>query len=90
MYALFSTLQHFPLSGRAELYRRTGARPIPTMLLWGEDDRVTPIEGLGQVRELLRPDLCHVITDCGHMAPFERPHEVADRLASFVAARLGS
>ena len=83
VYALFETLQHFPLFDRAELYRHTGALRLPTQLIWGREDHVTPISSLGRVRELLQPSLCHVIDDCGHMAPLERPLVVADQLANF-------
>ncbi|MEU9449908.1 alpha/beta fold hydrolase [Streptomyces sp. NPDC048277] len=86
LYAFFDTLQHLPFSGREDLYRSTGALRIPTLLLWGADDHVTPIDQLGTARALLMPQRDHVIDDCGHMAPFERPHEVADRIASFVAS----
>ncbi|UCZ60862.1 alpha/beta fold hydrolase [Mycolicibacterium phocaicum] len=83
IYALFETLQHFPLFDRAELYRHTRTLGLPTQLIWGRQDHVTPISSLDQVRELLRPSQCHVIDDCGHMAPFERPLVVADQLATF-------
>jgi pimeloyl-ACP methyl ester carboxylesterase len=83
IYAFFQTLQHFPLFDRAELYRHTGTLHLPTQLIWGCEDHVTPISSLGQIRELLQPSQCHVIDDCGHMAPFERPLVVADQLATF-------
>lgn len=83
IYALFETLQHFPLFDRADLYRHTGTLRLPTQLIWGRADHVTPISSLDQVRELLQPSQCHVIDDCGHMAPFERPLVVADQLAAF-------
>ncbi|OBF36781.1 alpha/beta hydrolase [Mycobacterium sp. ACS1612] len=83
IYAFFETLRHFPLFDRAELYRHTGTVGRPIQLIWGTDDHVTPISNLDQVRELLHPSQCHVIDDCGHMAPFERPVVVADQLAAF-------
>jgi pimeloyl-ACP methyl ester carboxylesterase len=83
LYAFFQTLQDFPLHRRQELFRRTGALGIPSVLMWGDDDQVTPITHLDTVTELLRPRQTHVIADCGHMAPFERPDDVADLLASF-------
>jgi pimeloyl-ACP methyl ester carboxylesterase len=87
MYALFTTLQNFRQSERSELYRRTGALRVPTMLLWGADDQVTPIDQLDTARALLRSLECHVIPECGHMVPFERPRDVADKIASFAACR---
>lgn len=83
IYALFETLQHFPLFDRTELYRHTGTLGLPTQLIWGRADHVTPISSLDQVCELLQPSQCHVIDDCGHMASFERPLVVADQLAAF-------
>ncbi|WP_370501294.1 alpha/beta fold hydrolase [Mycolicibacterium sp. jd] len=83
IYAFFQTLQHFGLFDRAELYRHTGALQVPTQLIWGTDDHVTPISSLDQVCNLLQPNQCHVIDDCGHMAPFERPAVVANQLAAF-------
>lgn len=83
MYALFSTLQNLPLHGRAELFGSTGHSGTPTMLIWGDDDHVTPIASLDAARTLLQPRQCHVITQCGHMTPLERPDEVARLVASF-------
>lgn len=85
LYAFFDTLQHLPLSGRADQFRRAGALGVPTLVLWGDDDKVTPIDRLRTARSLLQPQQCHVIAQCGHMAPFERPREVADRIAAFIA-----
>ncbi|MCP2242655.1 alpha/beta fold hydrolase [Lentzea aerocolonigenes] len=83
LYSFFQTLQDFPLYERQELFRATGELGIPALLVWGDDDQVTPITHLGTVTELLRPRQTHVITQCGHMAPFERPQDVGELLASF-------
>jgi pimeloyl-ACP methyl ester carboxylesterase len=83
MYGFFSTLQNFPLANRAPLYRSVGERQIPTLLMWGTDDLVTPITGLDTARELLRPAKTDRL-DCGHMAPYERPADVAERLVTFI------
>ena len=83
LYSFFQTLQDFPLHERQELFSRTGELGIPALLVWGDDDQVTPITHLDTVTRLLRPRQTHVITQCGHMAPFERPHDVGDLLASF-------
>ncbi|MFF7073791.1 alpha/beta fold hydrolase [Streptomyces pseudovenezuelae] len=87
LYAVFDTLQHLPVSGRDDLFRQTGALGIPTLLLWGDEDNVTPLDHLDTARALLTPRDQHVIPQCGHMAPFERPRPVADQLVPFVAAR---
>jgi pimeloyl-ACP methyl ester carboxylesterase len=85
-HAVFDTLQNFPFSGRTELYRHTGALGIPTLLIWGADDQVTPIDGMDTARALLRPRECHVIDDCGHMIALERPRDMAGLLEPFITA----
>jgi pimeloyl-ACP methyl ester carboxylesterase len=83
LYAFFQTLQRFPLYERQDLFRSTGELGLPVLLVWGDDDQVTPITHLDTVHELLRPRQTHVITQCGHMAPYEPPDDVGDLLASF-------
>ncbi|WP_033308703.1 alpha/beta hydrolase [Streptomyces iakyrus] len=87
LYAVFDTLQHLPVSGRDDLFRQTGTLGIPTLLLWGDEDNVTPLVHFDTARALLKPRHHHVILECGHMAPFEQPHNVADRIAPFVTAQ---
>jgi pimeloyl-ACP methyl ester carboxylesterase len=86
LFAFCDTVQHFGLFDRAALYSRTGALAIPTMLIWGTDDQVTPIARLDAVRNLLRPEQCHVVEKCGHMVPFECPTLVADKLVEFTTS----
>lgn len=88
IHALFDTLQHVRLSGRAELYHRTHQRGLPTLLLWGSDDQVTPVDDLPQAQALLKPLQCHVVDACGHMVPFERPGDVADLVSTFATPHL--
>lgn len=84
IYALFSTLQSFPMINQQDLYRATADLNIPTMLIWGRDDCVTPIDKLGTAQALLKPVECHVIPMCGHMVPFERPEALATLFGSFI------
>lgn len=86
MYSLFAALRNFELHDRVELYERTGRLDVPKLLMWGTDDRVTPISSLDDVRRMLRPAECRVFQDCGHMAPYERPAEVGDQLAEFLTS----
>jgi len=89
IHALMSTIRDYPLTAQHDLYRRTGRLPVPTMVLWGEHDRVTPLGHLDTVRALLGPDECHVLADCGHMVPFEEPHGTACLLAAFFQKATG-
>lgn len=47
----------------------------PTLLMWGRDDRVTPLDSsLSAMRLISRCEL-HVFYDCGHWAMIERKDE---------------
>ncbi len=83
MYALVSTLADFPLVSRQDLYARAGRSGVPSLLLWGAEDRVTPINRLNEVRNLLCPVEWHVIEECGHMVPYERASNVAAKFNAF-------
>ncbi|MDD4865621.1 MAG: alpha/beta hydrolase [Mycobacterium sp.] len=75
--------QNFPLVDQTPLYRDTGGHRIPTQLIWSTHDPVTRITSLDTARQLLRGKQTHA-RDCGHMAPYERPADVAAHLAAFI------
>jgi pimeloyl-ACP methyl ester carboxylesterase len=86
MYALFSTVIDFPLTDRRSLYRDVARHHVPTLLLWGEHDKVTPIASLPEARALLGADTATaVIPHSGHMAPLEQPAAVAEQLTDFIS-----
>ncbi|CAM3705261.1 alpha/beta fold hydrolase [Smaragdicoccus niigatensis] len=84
MYALMSTLKHFPLVGQDDLFDAARRHLPPTLLIWGSNDQVTPADGYPRAVELLRPRRAELIDDCGHMASFERPTQFTNTLASFL------
>jgi 2-hydroxy-6-oxonona-2,4-dienedioate hydrolase len=56
----------------------------PTLLLWGRDDRVTPLDGaIAPLRLIPRCEL-HVFPDCGHWAMIERKEEFESVVLSFL------
>jgi pimeloyl-ACP methyl ester carboxylesterase len=86
MYALFSTVIDFPLTDRRSLYRDVARHQVPTLLLWGEHDQVTPIASLPEAAALLGEHTASaVIPHSGHMAPLEQPAAVAELLNDFIS-----
>jgi 2-hydroxy-6-oxonona-2,4-dienedioate hydrolase len=56
----------------------------PTLLVWGRDDRVTPLDGaIAPMRLIPRGEL-HVLPDCGHWAMIERKAEFESVVLSFL------
>ena len=58
---------------------------VPTLILWGDDDKVIP-PGYGPAFQKLIPgSRLDVIADCGHLPQVERMEEWTGKIASFIA-----
>ncbi|MBF6224208.1 alpha/beta fold hydrolase [Nocardia abscessus] len=91
IYALAATIASFPLGGRQDLYRQAGRLPFPKLLLWGDEDQVTPITSFDEVSALFAPAEAHIVSPCGHMVPYEEPARMSLLFTAFAeAARKGS
>jgi 2-hydroxy-6-oxonona-2,4-dienedioate hydrolase len=61
----------------------------PTLLTWGRDDRVTPLDAaIAPMRIIPRCEL-HVFPDCGHWAMLERKDEWESVVLSFLLRDVG-
>jgi len=72
------------VTGRREItWRVFGSIRVPTVLLWGDADRVLPV-GVGHVAITRLPG-AHLIVmdDCGHNPQMEKPEEFAGALLAF-------
>ncbi len=64
-----------PTRSGTPIWARLGEITQPTLLTYGRDDRVTPLEGaLHPLRHIRRAEL-HVFPDCGHWAMQEKQSE---------------
>lgn len=70
-----------------ELHHAIPRLTVPTLVMAGADDRLTPPGHAHRIAEAL-PDLeaLIVLPDTGHMGPVERPAEVAEALLDLAAA----
>jgi len=75
------------LDGR--LLDLAGELRMPTLLLWGRQDRFIPVDHALALQRLLRRSRLHVIEDCGHCPQLELPDVVGTVLEEFLAARRG-
>jgi len=74
----------FPIPNRRlskRLYRLTN----PTLVLWGESDRLIPPVYARAWTDSLPSATLRYVEDAGHMAPYEQPAEVAAAIAAFLA-----
>jgi pimeloyl-ACP methyl ester carboxylesterase len=69
-----------------ELHDALPRLDVPTIVIGGENDRLTPPAHARRIAEMLpRLKRLLVLDDTGHMAPLERPEAVTDALLELVA-----
>jgi len=67
---------------------KAGAAPLeqdvtaPTLVVWGEEDRMLPAGNAQLVRELIPHARVELLAGCGHCPQIERPQKVAELLLS--------
>lgn len=57
----------------------------PTLIVWGDRDRITPVHHLDTARRLLPHAETHLFTGAGHMPQIECPDDFAARVLAFLA-----
>ena len=73
------------LAGRADMRPTLPAIDVPTLLVCGDHDEITPPALMREMHESIPASRFAVIEGAGHMTPVERPREFADTLAAFLA-----
>lgn len=57
---------------------------LPVQLIWGADDAWQVLDWAHKLHDAIPGSALHIIEDCGHFAPEERPEEVASALLEFL------
>ena len=71
--------------GNTRLEKRLPLIKAPTLLLWGEQDRIMPRSYAARIaRALGGPNEIRTIPGAGHLAELDRPDMVADAILSWV------
>ncbi len=58
----------------------------PTLILWGEKDRVLPLKHAYQAKERIPGSELYIFQDCGHLPFFEKSEEFNRRVLHFLTA----
>jgi pimeloyl-ACP methyl ester carboxylesterase len=61
------------------------AQSMPTLLIWGEKDRVIPVAHARAAQAEMPGSRLEVISDAGHFVQLERPQQVAELILDFLA-----
>ena len=67
---------------RGRLYRIT----VPTVIVWGESDRLVPVEHGRAYHAGIAGSQLIILPECGHTPPFEKPEETVRHLEEFFQA----
>ena len=57
----------------------------PTLIVWGREDRIVPVECADEYRALLPDARVEVLDRCGHLPPIEHPDAFAALVTGFLA-----
>ncbi len=83
-YVLKTTADAIVPPNAAALSRRIKEIDVPTLLIWGEEDRIIPLSvGRRLARDIPGAKLV-VIPDCGHVPQEERPRETLEIIERFL------
>ena len=61
------------------------ARSMPTLLIWGENDRVIPVSHAHSAHEEMPGSRLEIISGAGHFVQLEKPQRVAELILDFLA-----
>jgi pimeloyl-ACP methyl ester carboxylesterase len=64
---------------------RLGRITAPTLILWGESDRLIPVAHGHRYQALIPGATLTIIPECGHSVLREQPERGASAIAAFVA-----
>ena len=79
--------QNRAVTRRRDLRKALTGIAVPSAVIVGQDDRVTPVELSREMHGLLPGSTLHVIPDCGHLPPIEQPEALAALLKQLLVRR---
>jgi pimeloyl-ACP methyl ester carboxylesterase len=84
--AVLTTVRNLPIHEGEAYYRQVAERGIPTRIVWGGQDLVTPVEATGSLRRLFGAGALYIQDESGHLPFVEAPGPVAEVLISHFQA----
>jgi pimeloyl-ACP methyl ester carboxylesterase len=72
------------LTGRDATDKLLPQLKMPVLILWGGEDKITPVTQGEMLHQLLPQSEFHVIPGCGHLAPGKCAAQMAPKVIEFV------
>jgi len=83
LQAIHSTICHFPFN-TSDTFKRIGQQKRSTLLVWGEEDEVTPFSNSKMARELMPDTEFLFISKAKHAVHYEKPDIVNRKIIAFL------
>jgi pimeloyl-ACP methyl ester carboxylesterase len=80
----------FRIAWKPYMYSQTlphllGAVRAPSLVVWGDDDKIVPLSAGERYRDLLPQVRLEIVRSCGHYVDMERPDALAALIEAFLA-----
>ena len=83
-YALRQTARQIIPDNIDEIIGTYSRIKVPTLIIWGREDKIIPLENGVRLHHAIRTSQLVVIERCGHDPPDERPEEVVEAIRKFL------
>ncbi len=84
-HALLQTARQCIPANADELIAAVSTITVPTLILWGREDKVIPLKVGELLHQLIPNSTLEVIEHCGHIPQEEKPDETIARISRFLA-----
>jgi pimeloyl-ACP methyl ester carboxylesterase len=85
-HALLHTARQCIPSNVDELIAKLSMITVPTLILWGRQDKVIPLRVGELLHQAIPNSILEIIEECGHVPQEEKPDETIERLSNFLMA----
>ncbi|MQF70046.1 alpha/beta hydrolase [SAR202 cluster bacterium AD-804-J14_MRT_500m] len=82
---MFSRLGWRPYLHNPKLPSYLGRVKLPTLIIWGRQDAIIPLNSADLYHKMLVNSTLHVIDDCGHLPHIERPDQFLTTVLRFLS-----
>ena len=86
-HALLQTVRHCIPSNADELIAKVSSITVPTLILWGREDKIIPLRVGEMLHAALPNSTLEIIEKCGHVPQEEKPRETIEIIQRFLSAQ---
>jgi pimeloyl-ACP methyl ester carboxylesterase len=85
-HALLQTARQCIPPNVDNLLIQLGKIAVPTLIIWGRNDKVIPVIGGELLHQLIPNSILEIIEECGHIPQEEKPDETVALISRFLSS----